>query len=38
MRRVGLNGDHKLVHADIANLMHALAAIQHIHTIGKRTR
>lgn len=35
---VGLNGDHKLVHADIAHLTHTLAAIQHVHTIGKRTR
>ena len=36
MRRVGLDGDHKLIHADIANLTHALAAIKHVHAIGKR--
>ena len=38
MRWVGLNGDHKLVHADVAHLAHTLTAIQHVHTIGKRAR
>ena len=38
MRRIGLDGDHKLVHADVTHLTHTFTAIQHVHAIGERTR